>query len=348
MLASVLLSILLLNPMSGDDLQNVNPIEMSPEMKAFVDNHVNRGISPSDRLHALTAAIFQGNDLHFSFFPESRTAGETFRHRSGNCLSFTLLFISMARYLNLDAQFHEVEIPPTFNKKGNFVVLNQHINSIVFIGPTAYSVDVFPEAASMETLGRIVSDQRGFAYFFANKGADELSKGNLALADQFLKIAIEIDPSTISALINLGVVQAQAERFDEAAYYYNRALKLDKKNMAALTNLANVYEKTGRTAEFLLLQQKVKKYQDLNPYYHFDLGLQSYAQGDYETALSHYEKAIKLKSADPSFYLAEAHLYEKTGQKEKAVAKMRLAEKKSNDPNKKLLYAQKLEFLKTQ
>lgn len=347
MLASMVLSLLLTIPPPGIDLQNVNPIEMSPEMKTFVDNHVNRGLSPSDRLHALTTAIFQGNDLHFSFFPESRTARETFIYRNGNCLSFTLLFISMARYLNLDAQFREVDIPPTFNKKGAFVVVNQHINSVVFIGPTAYSVDVFPEAASMETLGRIVSDQRGFAYYFANKGADELGKGNLDLADRFLKIAIEIDPTAIPALINLGVVQAQSDKFDEAANYYNRALKLDKKDMAALTDLANVYEKTGRTAEFLLLQQKVKKYQDLNPYYHFDLGLQSYEQGDYETALSHYEKAIRLKSADPSFYLAEAHLYEKTGQKEKAIAKMRQAAKKATDPDKKLLYAQKLEFLKT-
>jgi Flp pilus assembly protein TadD len=333
--------------MPGNDLRNVDPIEMSPEMKAFVDNHVNRGLSPSDRLHTLTAAIFKANDLNFSFFPESRTAGETFKHRNGNCLSFTLLFISMARYLDLDAQFREVDIPPSFNKKGALVVLSQHINAVVFIGPTAYSVDVFPEAASMETLGRIVSDQRGFAYYFANKGADELSKGNLALAEQSLKIAIEIDPTTTSALINLGVVQAQSNKLDEAAYYYNRALKLDKKNMAALTNLANVYEMTGRKAECLLLQQKVKKYRDINPYYHFDLGVQSYEQGNYETALSHYEKAIKLKSADPSFYLAAAHVYEKTGQKEKAIAKMLMAAKKATDPDKKLLYAQKLEFLKT-
>ena len=42
----------------------------------------------------------------------TRTASETFRARRGNCLSFSNMFVAMARDVGLDVQFQEVEIPP--------------------------------------------------------------------------------------------------------------------------------------------------------------------------------------------------------------------------------------------
>jgi tetratricopeptide (TPR) repeat protein len=346
MVAGLLLSLLLTFSPLENDFQNINPIELSPEMKKFVDVHVNRGLPLIPRLQALVSAVFEKNELHFSYSSESRSAVETFNSRNGNCLSFTLLFIAMARYLDLDARFREVDVPPVFNKKGSFVTLSQHVNAVVFIGAKAYSVDVVPEAVSIEVVGNIVSDQRGFAHFFNNKGVDELGRGNYELADAYLKKALEIDPTTISVLINLGAARAQAGKLGEAEDYYNRALAIDRKHLAALNNLANIYERTGRTKEYLRLQKKVKEFRGKNPYYHFSLGLQASELGDYATAIIHYEKAIKLNPTDHNFYFAAARAYGKIGRKDRAIKRMRQAEEYASDPNKKLLYAQKLEVLK--
>jgi tetratricopeptide (TPR) repeat protein len=346
MLPGVLLTLILALPISGEDARNVNPLELNPEMKQFIKTKAERGLPPLQRLHSLVAAVFQSNDLHFSYAPVTRTAAETFESRNGNCLSFTLLFISMARHLNLDARFHEVEVPPIFSKSGAFVKISQHLNAVVFIGGQVYSIDIFPEVVPIVAGGRIVSDQRGFAHFFNNKGVDELGKGNHALADAYLKRALEIDSSAIAAWINLGAIRAQAAKFNEAAEYYRMALNLDSKNLAAMSNLASVYEMTGRTKESLRLQRKVKEFRDRNPYYHFDLGFQAYQQGDYKAALAHYEKAIKLKSTDHNFYFAVARVYTKIGQEKQAMAQIQLAEKYASDPEKKMMYAQKLELLK--
>lgn len=347
MAAVLLLNLLLILPIPNNDRLNANPIELSPEMKQFLDENVERGLPPLQRLNSLVKAVFQNEKLKFSYVPESRTAMETFRNRSGNCLSFTLLFISMARHMDLDARFHEVEIPPLFSKKGSFIVLSQHLNSIVFIEGKTYLVDLFPEVVPFDIGGRIVPDNRGFSHFFNNIGVSELSRGDYVQADRYLKKAIETDPSAISPLINLGVARSRAGKLDEAEKYYREALKLDRKNLTVLNNLAVICELTGRTEEFHRLQKKVEEFRDKNPYYHYNLGLQAYQQDDFETALAQYEKAIKLKSEDHNFYFALARVYAKTGHMKKAMDKMQLAEKYASDPQKKFMYSQKYELLKS-
>jgi Flp pilus assembly protein TadD len=346
MFPSLILTLLLALPVSDEDARNVNPIELSPEMKQFITAKVERGLPPVQRLHSLVIAVFQSDDLSFSYTPVTRTAAETFESRSGNCMSFALLFISMARHLKLDARFHEVDVPPVFSKSGAFVKVSQHLNAVVFIEGQVYAIDIFPDIVPIEAGGRVVSDQRGFAHFFNNKGVDELGKGDHALADVYIKRALEIDPSAIATWINLGAVRAQAGKFNEAEEYYRMALKLDHKNLTAMCNLAGVYELSGRTKESIRLRKKVKEFREKNPYYHYDLGFQAFQQGDNKTALAHYEKAIKLKSTDPNFYSAAARVYTKIGQDQQAMAQMQLAEKYASDPEKKLMYAQKLELLK--
>ena len=45
----------------------------------------------------------------------TRSASGTFHDRKGNCLSYTMLFIALARAAGLDARFQVVEVPPSWN-----------------------------------------------------------------------------------------------------------------------------------------------------------------------------------------------------------------------------------------
>ncbi len=69
-------------------------------------------------------------------------------------------------------------------------------------------------------------------------------------------------------------------------------------------------------------------------------------QGNYEEALARYKQAIKLNSADPSFYLAIARMYARIGKMRQVVSNLQLAQKYASDPGDKLRYAKKLEMLK--
>jgi tetratricopeptide (TPR) repeat protein len=345
-IACVLLSLYLLSAQGTALPPENNPMELSPEMQAFLDKRVDRRLEAMQRLESLVSAVFHDNDLNFIYSGDTRTAIETFTSRNGNCLSFTLLFITMARYLNLDARFREVEIIPNWSKSGVFVNLNQHINAAVFIGGHAYAIDVFPAVNRIEIGGQVVPDARGLAHFFNNKGVEELGRGNYPEAESYLKKALEHDPTTVPVWINLGAAQSHAGRAAEAEKSYRRALEIDPRNMAAMSNLANLFETMGKVKEAIRLQMKVRVFREKNPYHHYNLGLQAFEDGRYEESLAEFKKALKLKPGEHNFYFAMARVYGQLGQADDAVNSLQQAMKYASDPSNKARYNQKLELLR--
>jgi Flp pilus assembly protein TadD len=347
MIACLFLSLLLASPVYAQSIEQTNPMEIDAEMRQFLADKIGSGLTPMQRLQSLVSAIFLDPDLKFAYASVSRSASETFKHRNGNCLSFTLMFLALARHLNLEAKFCEVKISPMFTKKGGFVILNQHLKPVVYIAGQAYSIDIFPGIIPVGLDGKIVVDRRGLAHFFSNKGVDELGSGNADLAEVYFHRALELDDSTAGAWLNLGTARFRAGKWDEAERHYRKALALNSKNMAAMNNLVAIYELTGRQKEAMRLKKKIQQFRERNPYYHFSLGLQAYMQEQYDEALVHYRQAVRLNATDHTFYYAIAQMHARIGEKDKMVTNLELAEKFASDPNNKLRYAQKLEMLKS-
>jgi tetratricopeptide (TPR) repeat protein len=346
MLASLLLTLALTQPPQAVLPPDQNPLELSQEMKVFLDTRVDRALPQMERLRALVEVVFHDRQLGFTYAPVTRSAIETFTTRGGNCLSFTILFISMARYLDLGARFREVEVAPIFSKSGTFVSLSQHLNAAVIIGGQTYVIDVFPAVNRIEIGGQIVPDRRGLAHFLNNRGVDRLAKGDFEQAKVYFRKALETDPSTVCVWINLGAGSSQTGDVAEAERYYRKALELDPQNVAAMSNLTNLLERMGRAREASRLQLKVREFREKNPYHHFGLGEEAYQAGRYAEALESYKKAIRLKSTDHNFYLGAARASAQLGQNDEVVNYLRLAEKYASDAAGRLRYAQKLELLK--
>ena len=141
---------------------NEDPFELSDEMKRFLDAKIDRSEIPLEQLNQLARIIFQDNALNFTYQPVTRGAIETFNNRGGNCVSFTFLFIAMARYLGLDARFHEVDVPPLFNQVGKLISVSGHTNAVVYIGPQVYLIDLFPSVNRIDIGSRVVPDARAY------------------------------------------------------------------------------------------------------------------------------------------------------------------------------------------
>jgi tetratricopeptide (TPR) repeat protein len=347
MLARIFLSLLLAGSLAASAFPDENPLAINPEMKQFVAEKIGFGLAPMQRLQLLVSAIFNDKEMNFAYASVSRSASETFGYRTGNCLSFTLMFISMARYLDLDARFYEVNIPPAFTKRGESVVLIQHLKPVVFIAGGAYAVDIFPAIIPIGLNGEIVADERGLAHFFGNKGIVELGNGNYDLADAYLKKALAVDATAFSAWINMGTLRFRTGKMAEAEHCYRQALALSSKNPAAMHNLANVYERTGRREEAQRLKKKVQQFREKNPYYHYDLGMQAFKQGDFQEALGHYRQAIQLNSSEPVFYMESARTYAKLGKIKPVLDNLKLAVKYSAQSEDKLRYEEKLAAMKS-
>ena len=347
MLACLLVTLVLMQP-QDTALSVSDPLALSAEMREFLDKNIDRFLPALERLQALDDVVFRNNALNFKYAEETRTASETFANRNGNCLSFTLLFIAMARYLDLDARFREVEIAPTFSMTGKYSTLQQHLNAAVLFAEGMYVMDVFPGVNRIEIGGRIVTDERGLAHFYNNVAVNELGKGNLEAAEFYLKKALDSDPTTPSVWVNTGVVKMQAGRLQEAEKCYRNALQSDPHDGAAIGNLVIALRHEGKHREADRYAKKAKALWDKNPYRFFILGMKAYEEGKYAESLENYKRALKLKNREHNFYFGMARAYARLSQPEAAMKNLELAVKYAPDSTNRDRYNQKLELLRAQ
>ena len=196
---------------------DIDALELTAEMTAFLDENVDQHLPEYDRLNRLVAAIFTDSLLGFEYDrSRTKTAAETFEERSGNCLSFSNLLVTMGRQIGLEAHFQEVDTPPTWDRHGKIVVAAHHVNVVVFIGARVYEVDLAPEVARVRMGARVISDARGRAHFYSNRGVDFFGLGSPATAKQYFQRALAEDDEVSFAWANLGAVQSLMGQHEEA------------------------------------------------------------------------------------------------------------------------------------
>ena len=139
-----------------EDLSAQDMLEVTSDMAAFLDRWVDDTLTEQSRLKSLLRSIIDEDRFELVYDDKTRTASETFRDRRGNCLSFTNMFVAMARYLELDASFQEVDIPPDWSTAGHALLLSEHVN--VFIDLSQYTdrvVDFNTEVADTDPFGNV-------------------------------------------------------------------------------------------------------------------------------------------------------------------------------------------------
>jgi Flp pilus assembly protein TadD len=348
MLATLLLSMCLsLTRAAAVPPEQDDPLRVSEEMKEYLKANIDHGVGSLQQVSMLVRLVFQQNSLHFPYVPETRTAAETFSKRGGNCVSFTFLFLAMARHLGLDARFREVDIVPIWSKVGSVISVSRHANAVVYIDGQAYVVDLFPRVSPLQTGGRIVSDERALAHFLSNRGVDHLGAGRQETAIEYFQRAMNLDPTAAFVWANMGAALSISGRLEDGEKAYLRALKLDPSELVAMSNLAALYERLGRERDAKNYQARVRKFKLRNPYYHYGLGMQSYEAGEFREAVDHFRSALKLKPVEHNFYLALARTYAKLGQMDKASSNLKLAAKNAPDQASKSRYNEKLAVLAT-
>ena len=348
MIATLLLSLCLSQTGNPAAASHENPFALNEAIKEFLDKNIDKSADSLQQLRTLVQLVFRQNALHFTYQPVTRTAIETFDNHGGNCVSYTFLLIAMARHLGLNARFREVDIVPIWSEVGSITSVDGHADVEVRIGPQAYIVDLFPTVYAIQLGGRTVPDERAVAHFWNNRGAEQLVANNPREAIACFRYALEIDPTAAFVWVNMGVAETVNEDYEEATLCYQKALHLDKKESIAMSNLASLYQHMGRLQDAHRYEEEVKRFNDKNPYYHFNLGLQAYQSGRYRESIGELRSALKLKSTDHHFYLAMAKDYARLGDLEKARQTIKLALKNAPDDDWKVRYTQKLDWLAAQ
>jgi tetratricopeptide (TPR) repeat protein len=109
--------------------------------------------------------------------------------------------------------------------------------------------------------------------------------------------AVELDPASAGALVNLGTMHFHARAWKEAGEYYRKALAADPNYALAHFNLGNLYDENGQRSHAIFHYLAALR---LEPNYadaHYNLGLLYQLNGEVMRAVRHWKTYLKL---DPS------------------------------------------------
>lgn len=307
-------------PQTADAFPEIDTLALNQEIIDFLDREVTNRSSSPEIVQRLQELLFGPDYLNLQYDDlKTRTAIETFEDRQGNCLSVVSLYIAMARHLGVDAGFQTVKVRPRWDRRGELLVLSQHINAIGrFGGGTTYVVDFTPEITLQQLTANTVSDLHSRALYFNNLGVESLIAGDIDRALDYLRNSLWVDPTLSMVWNNIGTAFSKNDDKALAEYSYRMAFNLDKTNGTAINNLTKFYFQQGDIETSERYAAAMERFNNKNPYYHYNLGNLAFAEQNFEQARDHYQDAIRRKAAEPDFYLALSTTYKRLGDTEQA------------------------------
>jgi regulator of sirC expression with transglutaminase-like and TPR domain len=290
-------------PIDAGTVPDPELFEVDEEMRAFVAEHVGDARTERERLRRLLAGMVTSGLMAIDYDDSAtKTARETFHDRVDKCMSFTSLFVALAREADLEVTFQTVDVPPVWYADSNLVILNDHVNALV---TQKFETKVIVDFNATELKGNYktkpVSDAYAHALYFNNVAMDALRAGDHEKAFRHLKKAIQTYPDIAANWANLGVIYSRNQQYDYAIKAYSKALQVDSRHPQSLTNLASLYRSLGddETAERYANRIPLKLKSNEHNFYKLR-GLIAEQAGDTDTALYSFVRAHELAAFSDS------------------------------------------------
>jgi len=324
----------------------VDILAMTDEMKTYLDTHVVPLSGEIPRLQRLAEVVFDRRFLSLTYENDfTRTATEAFEAQSANCLSFTAMFVSMARYVGLNARFQEVTLNTNWERKGDVALLVRHLNARVRIKGVDYVMDFNPDLRQRVRFARPISDARAHAHYYNNRGAESYGARRYEEALGWFRLATETDPEMSYAWSGLGLCYSRLGSPERAETVLQMAIDKDRKDLVAVNNLAIFYRLTDRPEEAERLERRLDYHRRRNPFWHYTLAEQAIAEEDWRLALNHLKTAVRLREAQHEFHFAMAQVYGEMGYERRARQSLQRARRFAESEFDYARYSQKLDRL---
>lgn len=221
-------------------------LALTPAMQRFLAERVAPQVWRKGPQQALLEALATPGDLLLEYDSAyTRTAGEAFAARRGNCLSLVLMTAALARELGLSVRFQEVLGTPLIEHQGGFTFVVGHVN-LALGAPlerarsafdSALVVDFLPGQDLRRQQWRLIDEHRVLAMFMNNRAAEELAQGDAPAAYAWLRGAFAQDPGYAPLFNTLGVLYRRQGTFGQAERALRTALALDPQDMHVVANL---------------------------------------------------------------------------------------------------------------
>jgi Tfp pilus assembly protein PilF len=325
------------------ELPHADLFAITPEMEAFAKRAVRGGGNYFERVKALHVALLTAQEegghgvLYSAYVTEAPIA--TFEQHRANCLSFTFLYVALARSVGLNAKVNEVEIPPTWDLRNEKeMVFLRHVNvKVPILGDSSNAlqrddvvIDLEMSRYRSSYRQHVISDTLAAAQFYSNRAMEYLEAGNVTDAFLNLRKSISLNDQQSYVWSNLGILFGRQQLLHEAELAYLHALAINPGDLTVMNNLSYHYHQIGNMKQSLKFSRLAQRYRESNPYYKFNLALSAYEQKEYQQALQLILQAIEREKNEVRFYELAATLYEQLNRPGK-VLEMQKKIKKIND-----------------
>lgn len=324
-------------PYTSTELPQVELFELTPEMKNFATAAV-AGIHIADKkaeaLHQalMTSEQRGGRGITYSAYM-TNTGREAFEQRQANCLSYTLLYVAMARHVGLRAEVNEVFLPPTWDMRaGNTYLFMRHVNAKVFMANpargwvrTLRTADVTDIVVDLEMRRyrahykqKVIGNELVAAQFYSNRGMELAAAGDSQNAFLYLRKALLMSDKSSYIWSNFGSFYRRLGMTAEAEAIYLHGLGVNPRDYTIMHNLAGLYKDTGNNEQAKYYRERVRKHRDANPYYIYRRALEENDKQNYTKALALIKSAISKEKDEVRFYRLAVSIYDALGDTENA------------------------------
>lgn len=319
-----------------------------PEIKALLRERVtNSTNSPEKRLQRLVELIFLPDGLGLRYDTEATlTIAETWQQRRANCLSFTLLFVALSREIGLEANVQEVGQVVTWYQEQGLIFNAGHVNAGLRVNGRLATMDLDSNVLYDSRGPRQITDQRALAHFYNNRGADQLAAHDYAAARRYFDMSLQMEPRFVPAWSNLGVLDSRVNDLAAARQDFEKALSINRNHAPSLHNAAKLFLQMGDTRGAALLQTRLERTRNKDPFYQFMQGVAAERAADYTLAAHYYRKAVRLYGRAHQFHFGLARAYFLSGNNRLAEREMTRARALSGSDEQRAIYQSKLEGIR--
>lgn len=339
------------------DVETVDEIfALDDDMKLMVVQKLLPERNTKKKAVKLLRQIFKSENANFAYRSGANViATDAYHNKEANCLSLTIMAYALAKEAGLQIKFQDVKIPEYWVRNQHLNMLTGHVNLRVienkrsgiefFLERKVIEIDFDPFVVKKSFPKRDISKNRIVAMFYNNKGANAMVQKDFVKAYAYFKAASQIDPEFSAVWGNLAILYKFNQFEDEAVKGYRYALSLDQNNLTAMSNLSIALHKRGQIDEAKVIDKTLISKRASNPYYYALLGDERFYEGNYQEALRHFHKAIKLDENIHEFYFGLAKVHFKLKEYQRAEYYMKKAIKKNKIDTVNQQYIAKLHVL---
>lgn len=310
----------------AEDLSSL--LHVTDDMRRFAQRAVAGRREMAIKVESLAAALIGKNGLHVQYDAQATlTAEQAFEQRRANCLSYTMLYVALAREVGIPARFNEVDIPPIWDLGDEHTsLLYRHINARVD-ADLLYSsiVDVAGDEYDPAYSQHVITDEEAKAQYYNNRAVELRLRGLLTDSLRYEVRALQLAPDAAYLWDNLANYYLLQGNGKAAQVAITQSLKLDGSSMLSYNTAAQVYETLGEHRLARYFHERAQYYLEQNPYHHYQLAVAALRAHNPQLAYDETSRAVLLYPKDSRFFFLLALVWDQLGDSQRAGESLHLA-----------------------